>query len=157
MSNESQAKAGEFLPAMVDPRVEEARAAVRALLAPTGKDLETLLINLHRESAQSQRKARKSQQKLRDELYKRLEEGQTLVIHGNEVVVSVVTNRELIGMMEAESNLVKVEAMAQRSYTVHRVVARAASPQGGSIEEFIDRLEAEEQTEAPDQDVAPDW
>ena len=144
-----EAKAGEFLPAMVDPRVEEARAAVRALLAPTGKDLEVLLINLHRQSAQSQRKARKSQQKLRAELYRRLGEGQTLEIHGNEVVVSVVTNRDLIGAMEAENNLIKVEAMAQRSYTVHRVVQRAAAPQGGSIEEFLDRLEQEEQIDAP--------
>ena len=46
--------------------------AVRAILAPTGKDLEVLLMRLHRQSAQSQRKARKSQQRLRDELYKRL-------------------------------------------------------------------------------------
>jgi hypothetical protein len=39
MSNEPEAKTVEFLPALVDPRVEESRAAVRALLAPTGKDL----------------------------------------------------------------------------------------------------------------------
>ena len=132
------------------PAILEARAAVRAVLAPNGADLEALLMRLHEQSAQSQRKARKSQQKLRDELNRRLDEGQTLVIHGNEVVVSVVTNRELIGAMEAESNLIKVEAMAQRSYTVHRVVRRAASPQGGSIEEFLDRLEQEEQTETPE-------
>ena len=130
---------------------------VRAIMAPTGKDLEALLMRLHEQSALSQRKARKSQQKLRDEFYKRLGEGQTLVIHGNEVVVSVVTNRELIGVMEAESNLIKVEAMAQRSYTVHRVVQRAASPQGGSLEEFLDRLEQEEISEAPDVEPPPDW
>ena len=139
------------------PAILAAREVVRARLAPTGKDLERLLMRLHRQSAQSQRKARKSQQKLRDELYKRLDEGQTLVIHGNEVVVSVLTNRELIGLMEAESNLVKVESMSQRSYTVHRMVAGAATPQGGSIEEFIDRLEQEEATEAPDVEPPPDW
>jgi hypothetical protein len=89
VSNESEAQAGEFLPAMGEPRVEEARAAVRALLAPTRKDLEVLLINLHRESAQSQRKARKSQRKVRHEVYLRLERE-----------VAEVTTRELIGMME---------------------------------------------------------
>jgi hypothetical protein len=79
------------------------------------------------------------------------------VIHGNEVVVSVVTNRELIGLMEAESNLIKVESMGQRSYTVHRVVAGTSAPQGGSMEEFIDRLEQEEATEAPDVEPPADW
>ena len=53
------------------------------------------------------------------------------------VAVMPVTTRELIGMMETESNLIKLESMSQRSYTVHRAVARVASPQGGSIEEFI--------------------
>ena len=115
---------------------------VRAILAPTGKDLEAFLITLHRQSAQSQRKARKSQQKARDELYRRLE-GQDST---GTVVVMPVTTRELIGMMEAESNLIKVESMSQRSYTVHRVVARSANPQGASIEEFIGRLEEEEAT-----------
>jgi hypothetical protein len=123
---------------------------VRAILAPTGKDLEALLIALHRQSAQSQRKARKSQQKARDELYRRLE-GQVVEVDSTgTVMVMPVTTRELIGMMEAESNLIKVESMSQRSYTVHRVVARAANPQGGSLEEFIGRLEEEEATEAPD-------
>jgi hypothetical protein len=47
--------------------------------------------------------------------------------------------------------------MAQRSYTVHRVVACAASPPGGSIEEFIGQLEQEETTtEAPDVETPPD-
>jgi hypothetical protein len=128
------------------PAILAAREAVRAILAPNGADLEALLMRLYRQSAQSQRNARKSQQKLRDEVYQRLE-GQ----------VMEVTNRELIGLMEAESNLVKVEAMAQRSYTVHRVVERAASPQAGSIEEFITQLEQEESTEAPDVDTPPDW
>ena len=63
-------------------------------------------------------------------------------------VVMPVTTRELIGLMEAESNLIKVESMSQRR-TVHRVVARAATPKGASMEEFIGRLEEEEATEAP--------
>jgi hypothetical protein len=130
---------------------------VRAIMAPTGKDLAALLMRLHRQSAQAQRKARESQAKLRAELYRRLEEGQTLAIHGNEVVVSVVTNRELIGMAEMESNSVKVEAMAQRSYDVHRAVTSSTHPQGGSIEDFIDRLEQEEATESPDAEPLPDW
>lgn len=78
-----------------------------------------------------------------------------LVIHGDEVVVSMVTNRELIGAMEAESNLIKVEAMAQRSYTVHRVVQRVASPPSGSIEDFIDRLERERATKRPTSRYCP--
>ena len=139
------------------PAILAAREVMRARLAPTGKDLERLLVKLHRESAIAQRKARESQAKLRAELYRRLEEGQTLEIHGNEVVVSVVTNRELIGMAEMESNSVKVEAMAQRSYTVHRLASATASPQGGRIEEFIDRLEQEETTERPDVEPLPDW
>jgi hypothetical protein len=139
------------------PAILAAREVMRARLAPTGKDLEALLMTLHRQSAHAQRKARESQAKLRAELYRRLEEGQTLEIHGNEVVVSVVTNRELIGMAEMESNSVKVEAMAQRSYTVHRLASATASPQGGNIEEFIDRLEQEEATEAPDVEPPPDW
>jgi hypothetical protein len=73
------------------------------------------------------------------------------------VVVEKVTTRELIGAMEADSNEVKVEAMAQRSMDVHRMLTRAGTPQGGSIEEFIDRLEQEEATEAPDVETPPDW
>ena len=46
--------------------------------------------------------------------------------------------------MEADANEVKVEAMAQRSLDVHRMITRGSTPQGGSIEEFIDRLEQEE-------------
>jgi hypothetical protein len=137
-------------PASNVPAILEAREAVRAILAPNGADLEALLINLHRQSAHSQRKARRSQAKARAELYKRLEEGQTLAIAGNEVVVATVTTRELIGLVEAESNIVKVEAMAQRSYTVHRFASANASPRGGSIESFITQLEQEEQTEGFD-------
>ena len=139
------------------PAILAAREVMRARLAPTGKDLEKLLMRLHRQSAVAQKRARESHAKLRAELHRRLAEGQTLVIHGNEVVVEVVTTRELIGAMEADSNEVKVEAMAQRSMDVHRMITRGSTPQGGSIEEFIDRLEQEEQTEAPESDALPDW
>jgi hypothetical protein len=101
------------------PAILAAREVMRARLAPTGKDLERLLIRLHRQSAIAQKRARESHAKLRAELYRRLEEGQTLVIHGNEVVVEVVTTREIIGAMEAENNSVKVEAMAQRLHDRH--------------------------------------
>ena len=122
------------------PAILAAREVTRARLAPTGKDLEHLLMRLHRQSAKAQQKARESHAKLRAELHRRLEEGETLVIHGNEVVVEKVTTRELIGAMEADSNEVKVEAMAQRSMDVHRMLTRDGHPQGGSIEEFIERL-----------------
>jgi hypothetical protein len=64
-------------------------------VAPTGKDIEALLINLHRQSAQSQRKARRSQAKVRAEVYKRLEGKVVEVDDTNTVVVAVVTTREL--------------------------------------------------------------
>jgi hypothetical protein len=38
-----------------------------------------------------------------------LKEGQTLIIHDDEVMVSTVTNRDLIGAMEADANEVKVK------------------------------------------------
>ena len=76
----------------------------------------------------------------------------------NEVVVEGVTTREIIGAMEAENNSVKVEAMAQRSMDVHRMATSATNPAAGSIEDFIDRLEQEEQqAEAPDVEPPPDW
>jgi hypothetical protein len=84
---------------------------VRAILAPTGTDLERLLLKMHKQSVIAQKKARESHAKLRAELHRRLEEGQTLVIYGNEVVVEKVTTREIIGAMEADSNEVKVEAI----------------------------------------------
>ena len=87
---------------------------VHAILAPTGADLERLLLKVHRQSVIAPKQARKSHAKLRAELHRRLDEGKTLVIHGNEVVVEKVTTRELIGAMEADANEVKVEAMAQR-------------------------------------------
>jgi hypothetical protein len=130
---------------------------VRAILAPTGADLERLLLKMHKQSVIAQKRARESHAKLRAELYRRLEEGQTLVIHGNEVVVEVVTTREIIGAMEAENNSVKVEAMAQRSMDVHKMAISATNPAAGSIEDFIDRLEQEETTEAPDVEPPPDW
>jgi hypothetical protein len=65
------------------PAILAAREVMRARLAPTGKDLEALLMRLHRQSAKAQQKARESHAKLRAELHRRLEEGETLVIHGN--------------------------------------------------------------------------
>ena len=130
---------------------------VRAILAPNGKDLEKLLVECHTESIQAQRNARASRAKMRAELQRRLEEGETLMIHGNEVVVEKVTNSDLIRQQEADSNEVKVEAMAQRSMDVHRMILRGGTPQGGSIEDFIERLEQEEQTEAAESDPPPDW
>ena len=55
--------------------VLQAQNLVRARLAPTGKDLEKLLMRLHRQSAKAQQKARESHAKVRAELYKRLDEG----------------------------------------------------------------------------------
>lgn len=133
------------------------RDRVRAILAPNGKDLEKLLVQVHTQSVQAQRKARKSLARIREELNRRLDEGQTLEIHGNEVVVSTVTNRDLIGLGMLENDGIKVEAMAQRSYDVHRMTTTNVNPQGGSIESFIDQLEQEEQTEAPETDPTPDW
>ena len=138
-----------------DLEIIAARDKVRAILAPTGKDLERLLVDLHRQSAQSQRKARQSQARARAELYSRLE-GEVLTVDNGEVVVATVTTRELIGLVEAESNIVKVEAMAQRSYDVHRMTSSQAAPHAGSIEDFIGQLEQEEQTEQ-DVDLEPDW
>jgi hypothetical protein len=40
---------------------------------------------------------------------------------------------------------------------VHRMATNATNPAAGSIEDFIDRLEAEEATEAPDVEPLPDW
>jgi uncharacterized protein with von Willebrand factor type A (vWA) domain len=133
------------------------RDRVRAILAPNGKDLEKLLIRVHTQSVQAQRKARKSLARIREELNRRLDEGQTLEIHGNEVIVSTVTNRDLIGLGMLENDGIKVEAMAQRSYDVHRMTTGNANPQAGSIESFIDQLEQEEQTENPGDDIPPDW
>jgi hypothetical protein len=112
---------------------------VRAILAPTGADLERLLLKMHRQSVVAQKKARESHAKLRAELHRRLDEGETLVIHGNEVVVEKVTTREIIGAMEADSNEVKVEAMAQRSLDVHRMVTRGATPQAAASRSSSER------------------
>jgi hypothetical protein len=45
-----------------------AQNVVRAILAPTGKDLEVLMMRLYRQSGQSQREARRSQAKARAEV-----------------------------------------------------------------------------------------
>jgi hypothetical protein len=40
---------------------------------------------------------------------------------------------------------------------VHKMATNATNPAAGSIEDFIDRLEQEEVTEAPDVETPPDW
>ena len=128
-------------PAQFDSVVEAARSAARAALAPTGDDLEALLIRIHQESARHQAKARRNQERARQEFLKRLE-GVPVEQDGRQVVVSMVTTREVIRMLEAESNLIKVEALAQRSYAVHQSIAGPVSR--GShvgIEDFIATLD----------------
>ena len=48
---------------------------VHAILAPTGADLERLLLKVHRQSVIAPKQARKSHAKLRAELHRRLDEG----------------------------------------------------------------------------------
>jgi hypothetical protein len=140
---------------MSDPRDSEverragimaAREAVRAVMAPTGADLEQLLMRLHRQSAKAQRSARRSQRAAREEITRRLE-GKVLELdETGAVVVAVVTTRELIGLVQAESDIVKTEAMAQRSYDVHRSVVAGVNPGAGSVEDFITAVEDEERS-----------
>ncbi len=100
-------------------------------------------MRLHEQSAQSQRQARRSQQTARDEIYRRLDGKVMEVDNTDTAVVAVVTTRELIRLVEAESNIVKTEAMAQRSYDIHRMASSATSPAAGSIEDFVAALESE--------------
>lgn len=109
-------------PEQFDSVVEAARSAARSALAPTGHDLEALLIRIPHESAKHQAKARRNQERARQEFFKRLE-GVQVEQGGRQVVVSRVTTREVIRMLEAESNLIKSEALAQRSYAVHQSIA----------------------------------
>ena len=66
-----------------------ARSAARAALAPTGKDLEALLVKVHRESAENQATARRNQDEARKELDKRLE-GTPVEYNGETVLVTTV-------------------------------------------------------------------
>jgi hypothetical protein len=129
------------------PAILAAREAVRAVLAPTGRDLERLLMALHEQSARSQRDARRSQIHARREIKRRLAGKVLEQDDTGAVVVAVVTTRELIGLVEAESNIVKTEAMAQRSYDVHRSVVAGVNPAAGTVEDFITAVEEEENTE----------
>ena len=137
---------GSELPGRGD-EILAARDVIRAQMAPTSADLERLLMKLHRQSARSQRKARQSQQRAREALYERLGGKVIELDDTGAVVVAIVTTRELIGVIEAESNIVKTEAMAQRSYDVHRSVVAGVNPAAGSVEDFIIALEQEESIE----------
>jgi len=138
VGDERPERAGEIL---------AARDVIRAKLAPTGGDLEKLLVQLHEQSAESQRKARRSQDRARSEIEKRLEGKILETDETGAVVVAVVTTRELIGLIEAESNIVKTEAMSQRSYDVHRATVNGVNPAAGTVEDFITAIEQEETTE----------
>ena len=123
-------------PAKLDPVVERARSAARAARAPTGKAHEALLINVHLESAVNQREARRKQAAVRCELNKRLK-GIPAEVNGETVMVTTVTTREILAALKAESDVVKVEAMAQRQL--------ATGPRGSrhlSIADFIASQEA---------------
>ena len=128
-----------------DPVVEQARSAARAALAPTGKDLEALLIKIHRESGENQAKARRNQDEARRELDKRLE-GTPVEYNGETVMVTTVTTREILAAFKAESDIVKVEALAQRSYNVHQATFGHSGTAGNTIEDFIAALAQEKQT-----------
>lgn len=134
--------------ASVEPEILTAREAVKAVLRPNGKALEALLVKLHGQSAKAQREARRNQGVAREKLKERLEGKVFETDETGAVVVAVVTTRELIGWVEAESNAIKVEAMAQRSYDVHRVTNGVAGGTGvGTIEEYLTKLEGEEAAE----------
>ena len=123
----------------------------RQMLAPGGAALGQLLEKLHHESAREQRKARKSMASVRAELANRLR-GTTVEYDGQQVVVAVVTTGELVRAIEAEANVVKTEAMAQRSYDVHAALLRAGGPNGvpGSFEDWLT------DQQALDADLSPD-
>ena len=74
-----------------------------------------------RDSAENQAKARRNQDEARRELDKRLE-GTPVEYNGETVVVTTVTTREILAALKAESDIVKVEALAQRSYDVHQAI-----------------------------------
>ena len=132
-------------PPQLDPSVERARSAARAALAPTGKDLEALLIKIHRESAENQATARRNQDEARKELDKRLE-GTPVEHNGETIVVTTVTTREILAAFKAESDVIKVEAMAQRSYNVHQAIFGHSGTAGNTIEDFIAALAQGKQT-----------
>lgn len=121
-----------------EPPAARALRHTRAMLAPGGVALGQLLEKLHHESAREQRKARRNMASMRAELTKRLQ-GLTMEHDGQRVVVAIVTTGELVRAIEAEANVVKTEAMAQRSYDVHNALLRAGGPNGvsGSFEDWL--------------------
>ena len=62
--------------------------------------LEALLIRIHHESARHQATARRNQERARQEFFKRLEGVQ---VEQGGVVMSTVTTRQVIRMLEAET------------------------------------------------------
>lgn len=114
--------------------VTEAREAMAAQLAPNGEALTDLLIQLHQESAQHQRKARARLDRVWKALEARLD-GQVVDAQGNKVEV---TTRELANVAESLNNAIKVEAMAQRGYDVHLVAAGRGTGAGSmGVDEFL--------------------
>ena len=114
-------------------------------------------MRLHTQSAQAQQEARESLAKVRAELYRRLEEGQTLEIHGNEVVVCDGDQPRSHRAGDAGERRGEGRGDGPADYDVHRMATARGPPAGGSIEDFIDRLEQEEATERPDVEPLPDW
>ena len=125
--------------------MERARSAARAALAPSGKDLEALLIDLHRESAENQATARRDQDEAREEFAKRLD-GTPIEYNGEVVMVTTVTTREIVAALKAETDILKAEALAQRSYDVHQATFGHSGTAGNTIEHFIAALAPEKPT-----------
>ena len=102
-------------------------------------------MKVHRESAENQATARRNQDAAREELDKRLE-GTPVEYNGETVLVTTVTTREILTALKAESYVIKVEALAQRSYDVHQAIFGQRGTTEGGIEDFIAALEQEKQT-----------
>ena len=61
-------------------------------------------------------------------------------------MVTTVTTRGILAAFKAESDIVKVEAVAQRSYNVHQATFGHSGTAGNTIEDFIAAVEREKQT-----------
>jgi hypothetical protein len=94
-------------PALFDPVVEQVRSAARAALAPTGSDLEALLIKIHRESAENQAKARRNEDETRRELDKRLK-GQGPVNLRGRTSLTVRGGRRMDQVLQQRAESVRV-------------------------------------------------
>ena len=64
-------------------------------------------------------------------------------------MVTTVTTREILAALKAESDVVKVEALAQRSYNVHQAIFGHSGTGGNTIEDFIAALEPKSRREVP--------